>query len=85
MSHVQFVRKVPVTVEAFLWNGPGDFDSLCAAYGAERFDLDGINVLVKTPEGTLIGRPGDRIIRGVKGEVYPIMPSAFEATYEVVS
>lgn len=36
---------------------------------------------VETLEGTLTASPGDLIIRGVKGEVYPIARDIFEQTY----
>jgi len=32
----------------------------------------------------MVAEPGDWIIRGVKGEVYPCKPDIFEATYEPV-
>jgi len=45
-----------------------------------------MNVAVDIPtlEGTMRCDPGDWIIRGVKGEVYPCKPDIFEATYEEV-
>lgn len=39
---------------------------------------------IPTLEGTHIAKPGDMIIRGVKGEFYPCKPDIFEATYEEV-
>ena len=39
---------------------------------------------IATREGTLVAAPGDLIIRGVKGEVYPIAPDIFTETYELV-
>ena len=39
---------------------------------------------IKTLEGTMIAEPGDWIIRGIKGELYPCKPDIFEATYEQV-
>jgi hypothetical protein len=38
--------------------------------------------LVDTLEGRMIVSPGDWIITGVKGEIYPCKPDIFEATYE---
>lgn len=37
---------------------------------------------VKTLEGTMNAMPGDWIIRGVKGELYPINGDIFAETYE---
>lgn len=39
---------------------------------------------IDTKEGGHIVCPGDWIITGVEGEVYPCKPSIFEATYEIV-
>jgi hypothetical protein len=43
-------------------------------------DGDGANIFTK--EGIHYATPGDWIIRGVKGELYPCKPDIFEATYE---
>jgi len=40
---------------------------------------------IHTLEGTMEATPGDYIIRGVKGELYPCKPDIFAATYEPVS
>jgi hypothetical protein len=39
---------------------------------------------IKALEGTMVAAPGDWIIRGVKGEIYPCKADIFEATYEPV-
>lgn len=39
---------------------------------------------IETLEGTMLATPGDWIIRGVKGEIYPCKPDIFAATYEAV-
>ena len=40
--------------------------------------------VIDTLEGKHIVRPGDYIIKGVKGEFYPCKPDIFEMTYEKV-
>lgn len=40
--------------------------------------------LIPTLEGTMKFNRGDMLITGVKGEIYPIKPDIFEATYEAV-
>lgn len=45
---------------------------------------DGENLWIGTLEGKITASPGDWIIRGVKGELYPCKPDIFEATYEPV-
>ncbi len=37
---------------------------------------------IGTLEGTMAAMPGDWIIRGVKGELYPCKPDIFAATYD---
>lgn len=37
---------------------------------------------VATLEGVMIASPGDWIIRGTEGELYPCKPSVFERKYE---
>ena len=39
-------------------------------------------VIIATLEGDHLGRWGDWIIKGVKGELYPCKPDIFDATYE---
>jgi len=39
---------------------------------------------VHTREGTVVAEPGDVLIRGVEGEVYPCDPGVFERTYRVL-
>ena len=39
---------------------------------------------IETLEGTMLASPGDWIIRGVKGELYPCKDSVFQLTYEPV-
>ena len=41
--------------------------------------------LIPTLEGEMTARVGDFIVRGVAGELYPVKPDIFEATYEPVT
>jgi hypothetical protein len=45
---------------------------------------DGKSLVVTTLEGDHIASPGDWIIRGVKGEIYPCKPDIFAMTYDPV-
>lgn len=45
---------------------------------------DGDFIYIGTLEGEMCAAPGDWIIRGVKGEIYPCKPDIFAATYETV-
>lgn len=42
-------------------------------------------LVIKTLEGEMTVTPGDWIIQGIKGEIYPCKPDIFEATYELVN
>lgn len=41
-------------------------------------------VTINTLEGVMTASPGDYIITGVKGEIYPCKPDIFAQTYERV-
>jgi hypothetical protein len=43
---------------------------------------DGECLVIATLEGMMRAEPGDWIIRGIKGELYPCKPDIFAATYE---
>lgn len=78
-------RKKPVVIDAVqhvVGEQPHELAADVVA-GRVRYTEDG-SVLISTPEGVMIGAPGDWIIRGVKGELYPCKPDIFEATYEKV-
>ena len=82
-------RKKPVVIEAVQWNNT----QIVCPPGPEWFveaeqngvvKLVGHSLFIVTLEGEMEARPGDWIIRGVKGELYPCKPDIFEATYEPV-
>lgn len=55
-----------------------DFGKTGAVRGAGQNEY----ILISTLEGDMRCEPGDWIIRGVKGELYPCKPDIFAATYE---
>ena len=83
-------QKKPVIIEAVQWNGrkiicpPGpDWFATAEETGVMR--LAGDTLLVETSEGAMSARPGDWIIRGVEGEIYPCKNSVFAKTYDKVT
>lgn len=82
-------RKLPVVIEAVRYTGGGNLEGMVpdwlweamrngiaeATNGSDPF-------VIHTLEGDHIASPGDWIIRGVKGELYPCKPDIFAATYE---
>lgn len=75
-------RKKPVVIEAEQVQAGmiGDLISSAIAQGKAR-STENDEILIETLEGSMIARPGDWIIRGVKGEFYPCKPDVFAATY----
>ena len=76
--------KKPVTIEAVKWNGedisePSVWFSKVIDDGSAR--IEGNCVKIKTLEGEMTASPGDYIIKGIKGEIYPCKPDIFEASY----
>ncbi len=91
-------RKKPVEIEAvefraFRSDGTAIFaetpEWLASAivHGAvyETLGSHGATLKIATLEGDHTCTPGDMIIQGVKGELYPCKPDIFAATYEPVS
>lgn len=86
-------RKKPVMIEARRWEPDnveraGDVTEWLTAHQAD-FALDEAAgtqpaLLLRTLEGEMRADPGDWIIRGVAGELYPCKPDIFDATYEPV-
>lgn len=76
-------RKKPVVIEAFKW-----LTDEVPTWWKEKKDieieLETTVALIPTLEGTMRANPGDWIIQGIKGEIYPCKPDIFEATYELV-
>jgi len=84
-------RKKPVVIEAFQFDGtPAAAIKLCELSQGLRFESPlpakpgRGKIIIPTLEGEMAANPGDWIIRGVKGELYPCKPDIFEATYEPV-
>lgn len=53
-------------------------------YPKYAYDSDFFHMEVSTLEGKMLVSPGDWIIRGVNGELYPCKPDIFEKTYDKV-
>ena len=81
-------RKKPVEIEAVYYGGEAFkndapkwlFEAL--GDGTLRFNGEGTGVEIKTLEGVMIASPGDWIIRGIVGEIYPCKPDIFAKTYD---
>lgn len=81
-------RKKPVVIDAWQWQRIGDYvgrpDWFWEAISANQIQVRKKRLRIRTLEGDIFASPGDWIIRGIKGEVYPCKPDIFSATYEPV-
>ncbi|WP_414462961.1 hypothetical protein [Hyphomicrobium sp. DY-1] len=87
-------RKKPVVIEAIQFTGGAEnrhavleFTGVAAPNASTIYWRSGTNdhageLVIRTLEGDLVASPGDWIIRGVVGEIYPCKPHVFDATYE---
>lgn len=78
-------KKKPVEVEVIQYK---DIDSLTEIllWCRSKADYKCIKeqLFIETLEGTLEAKLGDYIIKGLKGEFYPVEKSIFEETYDIV-
>lgn len=90
-------RKKPIVIEAVKFHyaeyqdNPLIFDELPmwlseainAGVIKPAFESEDYWILkIDTLEGVMSAFPGDFIIQGIEGEIYPCKPSIFEKTYE---
>jgi len=83
-------RKKPVVIEAMRLAEVGEepTDEMHAWLDArsDKWESDrDEGIAIKTLEGMMRAEPGDWVIEGVKGELYPCKPDIFDATYEPVT
>jgi hypothetical protein len=58
--------------------------ALAAAQGKITVSHVDLKLHVNTLEGTMTGNHWDYLVRGLKGEFYPVQKEIFEATYEAI-
>lgn len=76
-------RKKPVVIEAWQFIGLDGLSTMpWWAQGRAQDRAGSASLFLSTLEGVMEASPGDWIIRGVKGEIYPCKPDIFAATYE---
>lgn len=78
-------RKKPVTIDAWQFRA-GEQEHDLAPYvcdGTIRYTEED-TLLIFTLEGVMTAHPGDWVIRGVAGELYPCKDDIFRVTYEPV-
>ena len=77
-------RKKAVVIEAWQVGSKMPMPKwLLEAIEKREVTRDGTaGIYVATLEGIMLAKPGDYIIQGIKGELYPCKPDIFAATYE---
>lgn len=79
-------RKKPVIVDAEQWDG--SFQKLhgpIRALAGGPVECVGSKLKIHTLEGTMTADVGDYVIKGTRGELYPVKPGPFEDTFEFIS
>lgn len=74
-------RKKTIAIEAFRWMHD-EVPEWWRNRKDTKIEVQTGNVFIQTLEGTVFARPGDWILQGVLGEVYPCKHEIFEKTYE---
>ena len=92
MGCIKKYRKKSVVIEALLFErGQESWETAIEFVGEQNLENPdnyaekGIPedcLVIKTLEGDHTARPGDYIIKGVRGEFYPCKPHIFEETYK---
>lgn len=80
---IQRFTKRPVTIDAVRWDGRNreGMGAFCPS-AVFSDNAQHSSFLIPTLEGMMMADAGDWIIKGIKGEFYPIKPDIFEETYE---
>ena len=83
---MRMFRKKPVVIEAIQYTENNREEIEHFTGNGAKVNIEGKrrSVVIETLEGTMIGEPGDWIIKGVMGEFYPCKPHIFAATYDPV-
>lgn len=81
--------KKPIAIEAIQWDGTyrgyQEIKEFAKPHQVDIMQMISTNVLVvKTLEGNMIARKDDYIVKGVKGEIYPVNSVIFDETYETL-
>lgn len=78
-------RKKPVVIEAVQWVVNIECEEKLRAWGCPFVAVPMTDrLIIPTLEGDMKCEAWDYIIKGIKGEFYPVKPDIFEMTYEAV-
>jgi hypothetical protein len=86
---VQRFRKKPVVIDAVQWTG--DNEEELVAFAGTNFEVVGdspewtARVFDKLHESWIGAHTGDWVVRGLRGENYPVHQDVLDETYEHVT
>lgn len=77
-------RKLPLEVEAIQFIHD-NYSEIRKFVGPDRYvNRNGLDIAIHTLEGDMRVLPGDWVVKGIKGEFWPVKPDIFALTYEAV-
>jgi hypothetical protein len=78
-------REKPIVIEAECYDGTNEsVERIMDMGGTQEIRNRPEGLYIETLEGMMRANIGDWIIRGVNGELYPLKPDIFDATYDPV-
>ena len=81
---IQRFKKKPVQVEAVQFTGKNGKDIVeWIKENGGTVRNGGTYLKIGTLEGTMTAKKSDMIVRGLKGEFYPVKKDIFEGTYSI--
>lgn len=78
------VRKLPIAVEAMQFTGTDENLAELIEWSNGQVFRIGINLMVQCLEALAETPHGSYVIKGVKGEVWPVREDIFNETYEIL-
>ena len=86
---IQIFKRRPLEFEVVRWDSYPETRKIVSdwtrASGQNiRLNISTGDLYLTTLEGGVCARPGDFIIRGIEGEVYPVIERRFRALYDEV-
>jgi len=81
---VKRYRRKPLVLEAVHYTPDTDKEALLKWLGRDGYFREDGTLVIRTLEGDMIAPLGYYIVKGVKGEAYPVSPEVFTQIYEPI-
>lgn len=82
---IRKVRKLPVIVEAIQFTGTDENVATLSEWSNKQVWPKGNILMVQCLEALAETPIGSYVVKGVKGEVWPVREDIFNETYEIIS